>query len=212
MPASTPIARSKTAALARITDSIGKGYTRFMRGTVKAAKAEILAKKLHALYGVGCTPAQRITRKTKGIANALLVMYWLADAEQVDWLLLATAGTGLEAETNNLHDVTDSNRLTWLGYELVRHATHGRNAWTWRRPQSEMADLHNLLTHQLNMRHYSAVTNTLTCIARQPGFHGVREQSKKLCLYAKCKGYPGDLPFLFYVQKVHHGERLALHS
>ena len=70
----------------------------------------------------------------------------------------------------------------------------------------------NLLSHQLNMRHYSAVAGTLTRIARQPGFQGIREQSKKICLYAKSKGYPGDLPLLFYIRKVSHGERLALHS
>ena len=39
MPPTTPIARSKTAALARIVDSVGKGYVRWTSGTVAAAKA-----------------------------------------------------------------------------------------------------------------------------------------------------------------------------
>lgn len=210
MPASTPIARTKTAALARVIDCIPKGYTRYMRGVVKAAKAEALARKLHALYGVGCSAAQRITRKTKGIANSLLVLYWPEDAEHVEWLLLCTSGTGLEAETKNLHSVTDSRRLTWLAYELVRHAVRGRTSWTWRRPKAEMEDLHNLLANQLNQRHYDAVAETLARIARQPGFHAVREQSWALCQYARRKGYPGELPFLFFVQKCNHGERLIL--
>ena len=59
-PPTTPIARSKTAALARILDCVPRGYHRYTFGTVKAGKAEALARKFHALYGIGCTPAQRV--------------------------------------------------------------------------------------------------------------------------------------------------------
>lgn len=210
MTASTPIARSKTAALTRISDSIHKGYCRWTSGRVKTTKAEALARKFHERYGIGCSPAQRITRKAKGIANTLLVMYWPPEVKHVEWLLLASAGSGLEAEARNLRHFTDKPRLTWLGYELVRHAVRGRAAWTWRRPRGEMEDLHNLLSHQLNLRFYDAAAGTLTHIARQPGFHGIREQSLRLCQYAKRNGFPGKLPDLCYVQKCSHGERLIL--
>lgn len=74
-PATTPIARSKTAALARILDSVPKGYVHYTAGECPAGKLEALARKFHERYGIGCSPAQRLTRKQKGLANALLVLY-----------------------------------------------------------------------------------------------------------------------------------------
>lgn len=208
MPATTPIARSKTAALARILDCVPKGYRRYICGTVHAAKAVALAQKFHTLYGIGCTPAQRLTRKGKGLANAVLVMYWPEDAERVDWMLLATDGDGLAGETLCL--VEEHPRMNWLGYELVRHPSHGQTVWTWRRPKHEMAELHALLAFQASQRHYSALAETLERIARQPGFHGVRIQSWTLFQEARRRGYAGPFPQLFYLQKVSHGERLTL--
>jgi len=208
MPAYTPVARSKTAALARVLDCVSKGYHRYTMGTVKAGKAEALARKFHGLYGIGCSPAQRITRKEKGLANAILVLYWPETAELISWLLLSTDGTGLEGEAMN--SVTQRQRLTWLGYELVRHTTRGRAAWTWRRTKQEMEELYALIATQTSQRQYRAVSESLERIARQPGFHGVREQSWRLCQEALRRGYPGDLPYLFHVQKISHEERMVL--
>lgn len=208
MPPSTPIARSKTAALARILDCLPKGYQRYVYGTVAVGKALTLARKFHVLYGIGCSPAQRIARKGKGLANAILVFHWPENAERVEWLLLATDGVGLEKES--LRHVTDKPRLTWLGYELVRHPSRGRLAWTWRRTKQEMTELHALLSSQVSQRHYGAVAETLDRVARQPGFHGVRSQSWTLCQEARRRGYQGPLPQLFYLQKVSHGERMML--
>lgn len=208
MPASTPIARSKTAALARILDCVPKGYHRYTSGTVQAGKAEALARKFHSLYGIGCTPAQRLTRKAKGLANAVLVMYWPRDAECAHWLLLATDGEGLEEETMR---VTESKpRLKWLGYELSRRSAQGRAAWTWRRSKSEMAEWHALLASQAALRNHAAMAETLERIARQPGFHGVRTQSRALFQEARGRGFRGALPHLFYLEKISHGERLSL--
>lgn len=208
MPASTPIARNKTAAMTRVLDMVPRGYHRHISGTVRVEKAEALAQKFHTRYGVGCTPAQRLTRKSKGVANAILVMYWPETADRVEWLLLATDGRGLDGEA--LRIVDDSPRLTWLGYELVRHPARGRAVWTWRRPKEDMADLHALVAFQASHRHHAALAETLQRISRQPGFHGVRAQSWSLLQEAQRRGYPGELPRLFFVQKVCHGERLAL--
>ncbi|RQQ29889.1 hypothetical protein [Burkholderia stagnalis] len=208
MPATTPIARSKTAALARVLDSVPKGYHRYTCGTVRAEKAEALAHKFHVRYGIGCSPAQRLTRKGKGMANAVLVMYWPETAEYVEWLLLVTDGSGLDDEV--LRFVADTPRLTWLGYELVRHPARGRAAWTWRRTKDEMTELHALVAFQASQRHYAALASTLERISRQPGFHGVRTQSWNLFLEARRRGHPGEFPRLYFVQKVCHGEPLAL--
>jgi len=208
MPPSTPIARSKTAALSRILDSVPKGYRRYVLGTVSAAKAETLANKFHVLYGIGCSPAQRLARKSKGLANAILAMYWPEGAVNVQWLLLATDGAGLESEKLRLVD--EKPRLCWLGYELVRHSTQGRTSWTWRRPREEIAELYALLAHQANLKYEKALEETLERIATQPGFSGVRAQSWALCQEARRRGYHGQLPHLFFLQKISHGDRLAL--
>lgn len=210
MPASTPIARSKTAALSRILDCAPKGYHRYTCGTVKVGKAEALAKKFHEQYGIGCTPSQRLTRKQKGLANAVLVLYWPPEAEQVEWLLLATKGEGLDEETLKL--IGEKPRLCWLGYELVRHTIRGRAAWTWRRTKQEMTELHALVATQASQRHENALADTLARVARQPGFHGVRTQTWALCQEARRRGYAGSLPHLFFMQKISHGEAMRLDS
>ena len=210
MPASTPIASSKTAALARVLDSIPKGYTLYIHGEVKPEKAHALAQKLHQRHAIGATPAQRITRKQYGLANALLVMYYPPDAQTVHWLMLFTPGQ-LESH-EQLHDVTDKKkRLVWLNYELVRRPeTGGKTSWTWRRTKAEMADTYALLNQQLRQHHYATVADSLQRVANQPGFHGVREQSWALLQHARSRGYTGELPHLYFVQKVGHGERLEL--
>lgn len=207
-PPSTPIARSKTAALARILDCVPRGYHRYAVGAVKASKAEALARKFHTLYGIGCTPAQRLNRKKKGFASALLVMYWPPEAQDVHWLLLATDGDGLETE--HLRTAREKPRLRWLGYELSRYVSQDGVRWTWRRSKEDMAELHTLLASQANARHYVALAETLERIARQPGFHGVRAQSWSLLQEARRRGFKGELPYLFFLQKVSHGDRLVL--
>lgn len=208
MPASTPIARSKTAALSRITDSIPKGYHRYTAGVVAPEKAERMIRKLHERHAVGATPAQRLTRKKHGKANALLAVWWPDGATQVHWCMLFTSGE-LDAH-EQLRDVAAKERLVWLGYELVRHPTRGSTSWTWRRPKAEMTEHYMLLDDALRKRHYGAVAEHLVRIANQPGFHGVREQSWALCQHARKGGYAGDLPHLFYVEKVSHGDRMPL--
>lgn len=208
MTATTPIATSKTAAMSRVIDSACKGYGFYCCGTVSADKAEQLARKLHERHAIGATPAQRLLRKKRGKANGLLVMYSPPGATQVEWMMLFTVGQMDSPE--HLHDVADKRRFKWLGYELVRHPSRGRASWTWRRHKIEMAEHYALLDASLARRHHDAVEQHLTRVANQPGFRGIREQSWALFQYARQRGYQGSLPYLFYVQKVSHGERLIL--
>lgn len=206
MTATTPIARSKTAAMSRVIDSICKGYRFYCCGTVPADKAEQLVRKLHERHSLGATPAQRLTRKKHGKANCLLVMYWPLSALHVEWLMLFTVGQLGSHE--HLRDAANKQRLEWLGYELVRHPIRGAASWTWRRPKIEMAEHYAWLGESLAKRRHDAVEQHLIRAANQPGFHGVREQTWALCQYARQHGYQGDLPHIFYVQKISHGERL----
>ncbi|MBC9070654.1 hypothetical protein IAI53_01610 [Thauera sp. CAU 1555] len=76
LPASTPVATSKTAALARVLDLVPKGYSYYVSGKCPAGRVRRLAQKFHERYGIGCSPAQRLLRKQRGLANAQLVLYW----------------------------------------------------------------------------------------------------------------------------------------
>lgn len=167
-----------------------------------------MLQKFHEQFGIGCSPAQRLTRKSKGIASAILTVYWPEGAKQVHWLMLVTPGTGFESE--QLHEVSERPFVTWLGYELTRHTARGRAAWTWRRPKTEMAEHYAMLENLLKQRNSDAVSTFLQCLANQPGFHGVRAQSWELCQEARKKGHAGKLPFLFFLQKVSHGEPFVL--
>lgn len=210
MPITTPLARSKTAALARVLDAVPKGYNRVTHGVVKPTKALALVRKFHDLYGIGCTPGQRLTRKAAGKANCLLVVFWPEGAESIHWLLLATPGT--ELETEQLKQVEETPRLQWLGYELVRRPNErGTASWTWRRPKAEMAEHHALIADLSNKHHQSALAALLQRIAHQPGFNGVRAQGRALFKEAVSRGYKADdLPMLFWLTKPSHGERYLI--
>ncbi|QEA13552.1 hypothetical protein [Comamonas flocculans] len=208
MPASTPISRSKTAALTRVLDAAGRGYTRYVTGKVDAKKVERVIKKLHERHAIGATPAQRLTRKQHGQANAILALYWPKEEVEADWALLFTPGELSASE--KLEDVASKKRLVFLGYELVRHAARGRAAWTWRRPKAEMKEHYAMLGDARHRRRPDELAAHLQRLANQPGFHGVREQSKTLLEYARRHGYAGELPALYYLRKVAHGECFAL--
>jgi len=251
-PPVTPIAFSKTAALSRVIDAVTKGYIFYCTGRCPAGRLQALARKFHLRYGIGCSPAQRLTRKQHEQANAIFVAYcnakslekelpqapgqrcagaqegdstgiaeasnsnpemdWanLPSGSEVEWLLLVTKGTGPVHEQESLRCVTDKQRLVYCGYELVRHPVAGRTAWTFRRTKQEMTTLYTLLDSQLKRHRHDEVEATLARISRQPGFSGVREQSKSLLRHAQQHGYPGELPKLFFVQKVKHGIPLSL--
>jgi hypothetical protein len=213
MPASTPISLSKTAALSRVSDSVSKGYVRYVGGSVSVDKAARMIWKLHERHEVGATPGRRAVRKASGQANAVLSIYWPEEATSVEWMMLFTPGE-LNSPEPQLREAAEKPRPQWLGYELVRRAGGGKSgaaaAWTWRRPAAQVAEHYALLSDAANRHSWSAVGGHLEVIARQPGFHGVREQSKKLFAEARRRGYAGELPTLYYLQKVAHGERFDL--
>ncbi|MGH8259189.1 MAG: hypothetical protein ACREUG_05815 [Steroidobacteraceae bacterium] len=75
-----------------------------------------------------------------------------------------------------------------------------------------MSQLYAELAEELTRRRVDEVAHTLQRIARQPGFHGIRAQSRALLEYATRRGYQGPLPHLFYVQKVAHRTPLLLRN
>jgi hypothetical protein len=207
----TPISQTKTQALARVLASVTHGYTRLCTGTVPPARLSTLAGKFDALYGIAHTRGQRVVNKRGGRANTLFVAYappdeYLVENERLPWMLLATPGEGVETE--RWQEVVD--RPVWLDYQLCRHNDAGEIRWTWRRTSAEMAQLYAELGEDLARRRHGQVARTLQRVANQPGFHGVRAQSAALFAFATSRGYEGELPPLFFVQKVPHGKPLLI--
>lgn len=204
----TPLSRTHAAALSRVLDSIPRGYSRYTCGVVAKEKVQRLVEKFHHTHQVGASPAQRVIRKQRGQANAVLALYLPEWADKAHWMMLFTAGELSAYE--KLRSIFEKPRMTWQGYELTRHNWHGGTRWTWRRTRDEMQDYYVMLDHHAKQHSWDAVGELLERAARQPGFHGVREQTWRLCQEAHKRGYPGELPFLYYMTKVSHGERIAV--
>jgi hypothetical protein len=208
---STPISQTKTQALARVLASATHGYTRVCMGTVPPERLSALVAKFDALYGIADTKGQRVVNKRAGRASTLFAAYappdeYRVENERLPWMLLATPGDGVEAE--RWVDVVD--RPVWLDYQLCRHNDAGEVHWTWRRTSAEMAQLYAEVGDDLAKGRHGAVARTLQRIAHQPGFHGIRTQSAELLAFAIGRGYEGELPTLFYVQKIPHGKPLLI--
>lgn len=208
MQISTPISESKSAALSRVLDATVKGYTRYVSGQLPTAKLEAFLKKFHQRYAIAASPAQRLTHQKHGKANALLTVYQPKNCEIAEWVMQVSQGTNFENEI--LKDVTSKLRLNWLGYELFRYANKGRTSWTWRRPKEEMAEHYLMMRRYSELRRMDEIEKMLIRLGNQPGFHGVREQSKELFREAQCIGYKGMLPKLFFMSKVSHGEKVVI--
>lgn len=204
----TPIATTQAAALSRVIDSVTKGYHRYTRGTIQPEKLERLANKFHARHHIGATPSQRQTRKKKGLANAVLVVYRPSEAAPAHWLLLFTDGELGSPE--GLRSIKSKPRIHWLNYELVRYPYRGRTSWTWKRSQAQQAELYEQLRDACQRHHWKKIDRLLTHTAAQPGFRGVKQQTWELQQEAMRKGYPHEPPFLFYITRIPHGEPLYL--
>src|SRR5690349_4836221 len=97
----TPVSPTKTAALARVLAAVTHGYTRLCAGTVPPERLPSVAAKFDAKYGIAHTRAQRIVNKRAGRANTQLAVYsppaeYLVENERLQWILLATPGSGLD--------------------------------------------------------------------------------------------------------------------
>jgi len=213
----TPLSVTCAAALSRVLDNVPKGYTRYTRDVIRVEKIAHLVEKFRDRHAIHVSPTQRYLRKKKGQANALLTVHFSTPTAEgaasmastaAQWLLQFTPGELDSPET--LVNVADKPPLQWLEYELVRHAARGKTSWTWRRSKEEMQALFGMLVELCQRQQWREVERFLQRAAHQPGFHGVREQTWRLCEAAKQHGYQGPIPHLFYMQKIKHGGPIAL--
>jgi hypothetical protein len=208
MQVTTPISESKSAALSRVLDGTTKGYTHYVCGTLPALKLAAFLVKFHERYAIAASPAQRLTRQRHARANAMLTVFLPVGHDVAEWLMQVTPGAGFEDEI--LRDLTSKSRLNWLGYELIRYANKRRTSWTWRRPKAEMEDHYAVLRRSISLHRMDEVQALLARLSNQPGFHGVREQSKALFHEARKMGFKAEMPYLYFMSKISHGRRVPI--
>lgn len=179
------IPRYQTVALQRLLDGVTTGYGHHTGGIVPADRAGALAEKFHALYGIGITRNQRAYRKTRGLANARLLLYPHADeAPAFRWWLQATPGSGEIHEREHLKDAAlPGERLCWGDrFELVHLPRPGASArWTWRMTRTEYQAWHERIRIAVRQRDGDDLVRQLIwSLFRVPGFGGLRDQVKLL--------------------------------
>jgi len=205
----TPLSITLDAALSRALNCVSKGYQRFLMGSVQADGIADLVRDIHDRYSIHASPEQRAWRRQTSKANAFLTVYQSdPNADTAQWLLLLNEGTLDSPEI--LQDVCKPPYLHWLGYTLTWHTFEEKIRWTWEFEQEAMKAWFDRLYKQIKLHQHEAVAATLADFAALPRFHGVTEQKWKLFRFAQRNGYSGSLPAVKYIQKVKHGEPIAV--
>jgi hypothetical protein len=111
---------------------VAKGYQYYLSG-VATAKEELdnRHRQYREFYHCDLSPAEKIRRKKKGLANTHFVTCPLPP-DELDggylWILLATDGVGEVRENKKLRDGWDKGqRMTWGDYVMVQ-TTREKNA------------------------------------------------------------------------------------
>lgn len=179
-----PVYRYKTTTMQRIQQLSIRGYHWYTSGTVPYSKAQKLAAKFNALYGIDCNENQRSYRRTKGIANAKLLLYPVKDSRTFLWWLLVTDGIGDAHKKEQLSKVTDAQkRLKWNDeYELVQMTREGKKepVITWRITKKYITAWHFRIKKSVRKKSTEDLRQTIWSLQRVPAFSEVRNQVKVL--------------------------------
>lgn len=184
------IPATKRAAMRVILETVQRGSRYWIAGDVHPDKALRFADKMAARYHADANQAQRAYAKSRGRANATLLMY-PEHAESIRWWLLATPGGGAVHEQERLADAHDKRTPIVWGeqYELVHEqrcrTQGGGRSWTWRMRAQRYAELVTAMRDQAGASGGAAarsddLAGLVQSVMRMPGFHGVRQQQMAL--------------------------------
>lgn len=112
-----PVPLNRAALMSQLQLLAGQGYHYWHAGSVSLQKAAGLLEKFASLYPVLATPSQRATNKKKGIANVQLL--WgasPADAQTVNWFLLATRGKTIAGQTGFADAIHRLERMKYIAH------------------------------------------------------------------------------------------------
>lgn len=191
------IARSKSATMRRLLETVERGSRYWTSGVVSLDKAEALAAKFAALYDTDRDEAKRCRMKAKGYANAQLIMYPRndQDCKEILWWLLVTPGKGEVHQREALKDTHDKRQLLrWEDQYELKHMQHstetgGGRHWTWRCCEENIKGMRDKMLalcsgpDKPNQTRDKELHKLISSMLLMPGYYGIRQQVMQL-LYA----------------------------
>jgi hypothetical protein len=119
-----------------LADTVKKGYTRYLAGTVRLAKVDDLANKFDRRYDCRLDKDRRHRARKDGVYTSHFLLYLEPGTDVVHWFLLVLGRETKKDEKGNevevrrwllpeaanerWRDVYSKDRLTLTGYELLR--------------------------------------------------------------------------------------------
>ena len=170
----------KTAYMQRISDLVRPGHSSYVQGRISFDKAGALIKKFEQRYSISRTKLEASRARRVGLSSTRLLLLHQEGQTELDWILLHHRGDELDTNEKWRDAITDRINLT--GYELVRltKPAEPRPVWTWRYSRLRYDDLRNEFIECIRQRRQRDLEQLINTTWRSPGFHGVREQVKKL--------------------------------
>lgn len=181
----------KTVLMQRLLDAVVRGHYWYTDGYIALERAGRLADKFADRYRVHATDNQRQHARRRGRANARWYLFGRAEESELRWWLVATAGTGLIHDREQLHDARDrSTRIRVADeYELLP-LTKPRNqgggtTWTWRMTRETQRTWRDRVLAAARARSSREMRVAMYSLSRTPGYSRIRRQVGSLVAVAR---------------------------
>ena len=185
------VIRYKTLLMQRLSDLVQRGYQHYVHGTIHKSKVTSLCEKFEKLYFLSDNARRRNYRKSKGEANAFLLVADIEKKETLHWWLLVTNGDHPAHQLETLFNAHDrGQRIRLTGYELVqlnRDKTKGGGVrWTWRMMDTTYDEWRTAIRAAVRAKNKKIeMQRMVTSLYQTPGFGQARVQVGKLATALK---------------------------
>lgn len=178
---------SRKSFLAAIIHYISKGFCTYTTGSVSIEKLPKVINKFDRKYGILDSKNDFDRKRRNGVARCRLVVFCSADdeasgsAQEADFILLATKGTGPVYDLERMSEVKPGNPLRYDRLVLRKEAgLRGggkiKGSWSWYLNQKAYKDFRESCIHAVKMRGLKRAKVLTGQLMSYPGFHGIRKQ------------------------------------
>ena len=170
----------KSPFMQRIGDLVRTGHLSYVQGQISVEKAGFLARKFADRYAILRTKLQASRARQSGSSTTRLLFLRQDGRDELHWVLLHVQGTESDSHEKWRDAIVD--RITLTGYELVRltKPEEPKPVWTWRYTRKRHDELRQEFIACIRQRRDRDLERLIMTTWRTPGFHGAREQVKKL--------------------------------